>query len=406
MRLRQYYPGQEVINEHNDPNLAETPHYKEKQTILPHPISAELHTEKKQHTPMKRTHDGKIKKEVKKDADKSPIIDDEIMNSPQAVSVKSEESKTEAKIDMRKLIVKHNKSDKKPSKTVSDKPSGEKTSSSNSTKSHSSSSSSSHHKKDRKDRKDKDKHKSSSGDHHRSHSSSKKSHSSSSSSKHSSSSEKAKSSQPAKAAESTSQTTASSTITQPHEVSVQDEVNAPRNETSPPLPLSTSEPADNSIATCSNETSALQTETFAKPVQLNTSAPAVVSAPSAYEKADAIGSSTDVRKCPETIYLNELPPLPTEPQFIPFIPPPPPLPPLPPAENVDGEQIEQAKQFSAAIGDVSGSSFELNEVQQTQSQASQSPPVKIRKTQINEPESSDLVGSIMNSISPQNTSNI
>lgn len=72
LRLRQYYPDQEVINEHTDPILAETPHYKEKQTILPNPISAEHHNEKKVHTPLKRTHDGKLKKE-KKDLEKPPL---------------------------------------------------------------------------------------------------------------------------------------------------------------------------------------------------------------------------------------------------------------------------------------------------------------------------------------------
>lgn len=67
LRLRQYYPGQEVINEKNNPILAEPPHYKEKQTILPNPISAE---EKKTHTPHKRTHEGKVKKAEKKEVEK------------------------------------------------------------------------------------------------------------------------------------------------------------------------------------------------------------------------------------------------------------------------------------------------------------------------------------------------
>ncbi|CAD7078665.1 unnamed protein product [Hermetia illucens] len=62
LRLREYYPGQEVINEKNNPVLAEPPHYKEKQTILPHPIILE---DKKSNTPHKRSHDGKLRKDKK-----------------------------------------------------------------------------------------------------------------------------------------------------------------------------------------------------------------------------------------------------------------------------------------------------------------------------------------------------
>lgn len=136
-----------MINEHNDPNLAETPHYKEKQTILPHPISSEQLSEKKMHTPVKRTHDGKLKKD-KKDAYKSPQI-----NEPDNVSdtlIKAEE----AKIDMRKLVIDH-KSHKKSSSSNSDK--------SSNSKSHTSS------------KKQKDKHRSRSSERHRSHSSKKSS---------------------------------------------------------------------------------------------------------------------------------------------------------------------------------------------------------------------------------------
>lgn len=158
LRLRQYYPGQEVINEHNDPNLAETPHYKEKQTILPHPISAEV--EKKTQTPVKRTHDGKPKKD-KKDPSQSPMINEQ--STPKEVCIKTDE----AKIDMRKLVIEHKTPHKKSSSSSS---------SSNSLKKHSSSSSLSSSKASKKDR---NKHKSSSGSDSRSHSS-KKSHSSSS----------------------------------------------------------------------------------------------------------------------------------------------------------------------------------------------------------------------------------
>lgn len=71
LRLSQYYDNRDEVEELASNYDIETPQYKEKQTILPHPLS-EL--EKKLQTPVKRTHDGKIK-------------------------VKS----TEPKIDMRKL---------------------------------------------------------------------------------------------------------------------------------------------------------------------------------------------------------------------------------------------------------------------------------------------------------------
>lgn len=144
LRLRQYYPGQEVINEHNDPNLAETPQYKEKQTILPHPINNEPNSERKTQTPVKRTHDGKLKKD-KKD---SPQINE--CQKPHDVDIKSDE----AKIDMRKIVNDH-KSHKKSSTTSSDK--------SSSTKTHSPS------------KKQKTKRRSRSNERHRSHSSKKSS---------------------------------------------------------------------------------------------------------------------------------------------------------------------------------------------------------------------------------------
>lgn len=188
LRLRQYYPDQEVLNEHTDPILAETPHYKEKQTILPNPVSAEHHNEKKHHTPLKRTHDGKVKKEIKKEAVQPPTI---VVNSP------SKPVKDEAKIDMRKLII-----DPKPPKVSSSSSSSVSsgaiegdstsnviaanvstiTSTSTSTiasasghklQAPSSTPSSLHHHHSSKDRHEK--HKSSSDHHHRSHSSSKSS---------------------------------------------------------------------------------------------------------------------------------------------------------------------------------------------------------------------------------------
>lgn len=176
LRLRQYYPGQEVINEHNDPNLAETPHYKEKQTILPHPLSAEHHIEKKPHTPVKRAHDGKPKKEK----DKKELFDTpgEIKAIDDTTTPSEQLKLEEAKIDMRKLIHKTHKSSSR---------SGSRIRSSSKSKTRTSSSSSSHKK---------DKHKSassSSGSVHRSHPS--KSSSKSSSKHHRNENRKSSSSQ-------------------------------------------------------------------------------------------------------------------------------------------------------------------------------------------------------------------
>lgn len=74
LRLRQYYSDHDEVEELASNYDIETPQYKEKQTILPHPLS-EL--EKKQQTPVKRTHDGKIKvkTESSKKYQESPNID-------------------------------------------------------------------------------------------------------------------------------------------------------------------------------------------------------------------------------------------------------------------------------------------------------------------------------------------
>uniref|UniRef100_A0A336KCS7 CSON007139 protein n=1 Tax=Culicoides sonorensis TaxID=179676 RepID=A0A336KCS7_CULSO len=44
LRLKQYYPDQEVVNELAHNYEIQTPHYREKQTILPHPVSEEKKT--------------------------------------------------------------------------------------------------------------------------------------------------------------------------------------------------------------------------------------------------------------------------------------------------------------------------------------------------------------------------
>uniref|UniRef100_A0A1A9WUT3 Round spermatid basic protein 1-like protein n=1 Tax=Glossina brevipalpis TaxID=37001 RepID=A0A1A9WUT3_9MUSC len=117
LRLRQYYPGQEVINEKNNPVLAEPPQYKEKQTILPHPIT---HEDSKR-TPCKRTYEGKAKKtETKKlidlddcsrrssesGTDDSSQVNSTVKEENDAGNqIKKKLSHNVTKIDMRKMIV-------------------------------------------------------------------------------------------------------------------------------------------------------------------------------------------------------------------------------------------------------------------------------------------------------------
>ncbi|XP_032591675.1 uncharacterized protein LOC6562135 isoform X2 [Drosophila grimshawi] len=124
LRLRQYYPGQEVINEKNNPVLAETPHYKEKQTILPNPIG---HDEPAKKTPSKRTHDGKPKRKIidldgkerrssessqddhSSSAGASPKSNNGSGSSNSSGTPRKKPNKDDAKIDMRKMVLEHNK---------------------------------------------------------------------------------------------------------------------------------------------------------------------------------------------------------------------------------------------------------------------------------------------------------
>uniref|UniRef100_A0A2M4A554 Round spermatid basic protein 1-like protein n=1 Tax=Anopheles triannulatus TaxID=58253 RepID=A0A2M4A554_9DIPT len=103
LRLKQYYPDQDIVQEIANGYEVDPPHYKEKQTILPHPISA---ADEKKHTPIKRTHDGKPKKSEQK---KEPVVP--LSTSPEKGLKKASSSDTvdklaaqEVKIDMRKLI--------------------------------------------------------------------------------------------------------------------------------------------------------------------------------------------------------------------------------------------------------------------------------------------------------------
>ncbi|XP_054741708.1 uncharacterized protein LOC129246966 [Anastrepha obliqua] len=115
LRLRQYYPGQEVINEKNNPVLAEPPHYKEKQTLLPHPVSHDEHHGKR--TPCKRSHDGKTKKTKIIDIDgkerRSSESGTEDSNSKDgsefaaSTGRKRKAVRDDARIDMRKMVLEH-----------------------------------------------------------------------------------------------------------------------------------------------------------------------------------------------------------------------------------------------------------------------------------------------------------
>lgn len=156
LRLRQYYPDQEVINEYSAQDLTEPPQYKEKQTILPHPIHGD--GDKKSLTPAKRTHEGKVKKLDKKEREKSI-----------ETSIEKQKAEATAKIDMRKLVVekvkhihKHHKRDRESNGSSHHKHRSSSSSSMKHSSEHSSSKSKSH----------------SSSDHNRSH------HKSGSSSKH------------------------------------------------------------------------------------------------------------------------------------------------------------------------------------------------------------------------------
>lgn len=358
LRLRQYYPGQEVINEHNDPNLAETPHYKEKQTILPNPISAEHHIEKKPHTPVKRTHDGKLKKE-KKDLYKSPDVTEEVISPSDKIKIE------EAKIDMRKLIVKH-----KSHKTSSG---------SSASKTHSSSStSSSHHKKD--------KHKSVSGsEHHRSHSS-----------KTSSSSSKYHKDKNRKSSSSSAQRSSS---------------------------LEKSKQSTSSSATVANTTAIDTIETIDKLPQ--TAVPSIIASSS--NSSVILPACAEQESIPPTPSDFIPPPLPSEPliDICPPLPPvdmpidvPPPPPPLNDELSLQSEFVAKnqdsivplASQFTPQkIFESTTTNTPVKNGSETTSQTSQSATPKIRKSSSNNKStssSSDLLSSIMASMdSPQTPRN-
>lgn len=283
LRLRQYYPGQEVINEHNDPNLAETPQYKEKQTILPHPINSEQSADRKTQTPVKRTHDGKLKKD-KKD---SPQIN-ECQNSHDI------DIKEEAKIDMRKIVNDH-KSHKKSSSTNSDK--------SSSMKIHSPS------------KKQKEKRRSRSSERHRSHSSKK-------SSKHPRDDSR-KSSSSKREVKKEDKTSVSKTISKPVEVKDQTtKFIRSTNESSKPI----------EIFECPSNA----TQVPSMPEAETCSSLPFVSSTHIYQR---VGS--------EQINYEIQPPLPEENFVLQDIPPPPAIPFFSPLDQPDSTAQDSTQQLSA-----------------------------------------------------------
>lgn len=391
LRLRQYYPGQEVINEHNDPNLAETPHYKEKQTILPNPIIVDPNDGKKVHTPIKRTHDGKIKKD-KKDPLKSPMINEQ--SSPKEVSIKADE----AKIDMRKLIIEHKLHKKSSSSSGSRSEKPLKPSSSSSSSSSPSSSLSPRSSKNHKSQKEK--HKSSSGnsnDLHRSHSSSKKSShsdkhrenrksSSTSSSNHSSSIDKQKSTTEVPLKKVDEAKDQSSSTTQVTEIAKQCEVAnssdcSKLSSSSPSVHVSSSHPNIPDIPLA--------------PAPLPPSSPT----PPPIPATAAIVHPLDAIQTTPCDSENQLPPpiQPPLPTTIPPVSPPPPPPPPIPLENDENQSRSDTMPDSST--------------QQQQQQSSTQPPTKVRKLNSGDKstttaKTSDLLGSIMASMdSPRNPSN-
>lgn len=365
LRLRQYYPGQEVINEHNDPNLAETPHYKEKQTILPNPLSAEQHIEKKVQTPVKRTHDGKIKKE-KKDPYKSPISNEE--SSPKEVCIKSDE----AKIDMRKMIIDH-KTHKKHTESGA----------SSTSKTHSSSSSTSllNHSK-----KEKSKHKSHSSDSHRSHSSKKSSSHSSNKSGRNESRKSSSSSNHSSLSSEKHKSSSSST-----EISSK-KVESSKVHATTSQPVNTSQTDESTLKNDKIKSSELIK--VASPVQVSSSLSNPPASPPQSAPESQIHNLTPCVTEPtiQSPPFNLLPPLPIGdmPVEIPP-PPPPPPPPLP----LDDERPSMSKNG-------------ISPDSSTQQMPS-SPAPKVRKVNSTEKPAtnSDLLGSIMASMgSPRNGSSI
>lgn len=106
VRLQEYYPDQEEADEMASNYDIDTPQYKEKQTLLPHPLSEQ--------TPVKRQHDGKAKPKSEKKKIKSdelpayengvdPVCSNDVVNdsddmyTPKKIKIENQESSKEKK---------------------------------------------------------------------------------------------------------------------------------------------------------------------------------------------------------------------------------------------------------------------------------------------------------------------
>lgn len=113
LRHRNYYPNEAEIEEISNNYDVETPQYKERQTLLPHSIY-DMEKEKEKKTPVKRTHDGKIKTKAESERkyENSDLNKSRRMSSDDVTSFKSNgnDEKTPHKS---KKSSDHDKSEKK-----------------------------------------------------------------------------------------------------------------------------------------------------------------------------------------------------------------------------------------------------------------------------------------------------
>lgn len=107
LRLKQYYPDQEVVNELAHNYEIQTPHYREKQTILPHPMSEEKRTPAKQ-------RDGVKVKSAKKNKETKRLEEDGIDMRKNEISVEEEKMRKERRKE--KYREKHKKEKQSKSK--------------------------------------------------------------------------------------------------------------------------------------------------------------------------------------------------------------------------------------------------------------------------------------------------
>ncbi|XP_063700906.1 lysine-specific demethylase RSBN1L-like [Culicoides brevitarsis] len=110
LRLKQYYPDQEVVNELAHNYEIQTPHYREKQTILPHPVSEEKRTPAKHRDGVKPKSAKKNKSEKKR----PPLSQEGIDMRKNEMSVEEEKARKERRKE--KYREKHKKEKRSKSK--------------------------------------------------------------------------------------------------------------------------------------------------------------------------------------------------------------------------------------------------------------------------------------------------